>query len=181
MQTGLDSIVTYSHEMPEMGASFEELDVTTLSVSSRFLCLVSTISDTNKLQLAPSSKSHELWCQARALLLLYHWQARYQSKLIHCFFNQPAAFGFWSSLPPDNTTLNLVNKKTDQSLSDFQTGIGVTSHATLDTEQLTSDTRTAIANTITSLQDSDGAEIPVQEVLELLTKIHDILERAVSK
>ena len=55
----------------------------------------------------------------------------------------------------------------DQSLSDFQTGYGAT-HATLDTEQLISHTRTALVDTTASLQDSDGVVIPVQEVLELL-------------
>ena len=33
-----------------------------------FLCLVSTLSDNSKPQLAPSIRSHKLWCQARALL-----------------------------------------------------------------------------------------------------------------
>ena len=54
-------------------------------------------------------------------------------------------------------------------------------YATLDTEQLVSNTRTAVVNTIASLQDSDGGVIPVQEVLELLTKIWHILDNAVSK
>ena len=54
----------------------------------------------------------------------------------------PAAFGFWSSLPPDNIALNPANKKTEQ------TGIGFTAHATLDMEQLISHTRTAIVDTL---------------------------------
>ena len=70
--------------------------------------------------------------------------------------------------------MNPDNKKMDQSLSDFQTGFGVTAHATLDMKQLISHTRTALVYTITSLQDCDGGVLPVQEVLELLIKIHDI-------
>ena len=52
------------------------------------------------------------------------------SKLIHL-----AAFGFQASSPPD-LTLNPTNKRIDQSVSDFQTGIGPAVHATLDTKQL---------------------------------------------
>ena len=48
-------------------------------------------------------------------------------------------------------------------------------------EQLISDTRTSLVDTIASLQDSDGGVRPVPEVLEWLTKIHDILDNAVSK
>ena len=54
------------------------------------------------------------------------------------FSSHPAAFGFWASTPPDNISLNSANRKVDQSLSDFQTGLGATAHATLDTEQLIS-------------------------------------------
>ena len=56
------------------------------------------------------------------------------------------------SLPPDNITLNPANKRIDQSLSDFQTGIIAAAPATLDTEQLISHTRTAVVDTIASLQ-----------------------------
>ena len=38
------------------------------------------------------------------------------SKLIHYFSSHLAAFGFQASLPPDNTMLNPVHKRTDQSL-----------------------------------------------------------------
>ena len=64
--------------------------------------------------------------------------------------------GFWASLPPYNITLNPANKKNDQSLSDFQTGIGVATHATLDAEYLISHIKTALVDKIASLQDSDG-------------------------
>ena len=46
---GLDSILTDFIEMPELDASLDEPDAVTSSVSSRFLCLVSTISDISKL------------------------------------------------------------------------------------------------------------------------------------
>ena len=66
---GLDSILTDSLETPVLDTSLEEPDAITSSVSSGFLCLVSTLSDNSKLQLAPSiSTPHKLWCQARALL-----------------------------------------------------------------------------------------------------------------
>ena len=58
------------------------------------------------------------------------------SKLIHYFSSHPAAFGFWSSIPPDNITLTLANRKADQSLSDLKTSVGAAAHATIDTEKL---------------------------------------------
>ena len=54
---------------------------------------------------------------------------------------------------------------THQNLSDFQTGIGAVAHATLDTEQLISHTRTAL---VASFQGSDGGVIATSEVHELL-------------
>ena len=77
--------------------------------------------------------------------------------------------------------MNAANKKTDQSLSVFQTGIGVASHDTFDMEQLISHERTALVDPIASLQDSEGGVIPFQEALELLTKIHEILYNDMSK
>ena len=77
--------------------------------------------------------------------------------------------------------MNPAKKKTHQSLSDFETGIGVVSHVALDTEQLISHIRTALVDTIASPQDSDGERIPVVEVHELLTKTHGILDNAISK
>ena len=91
------------------------------------------------------------------------------------------AFGFWSSTPPDNIALTPANRKADQSLSEFQTGIGATAHATLNTEQLISHLRVAFVDTISSLLDSEEGVIPASEVHELLIKVHDILDNAVSK
>ena len=103
------------------------------------------------------------------------------SKLIHYFSTHPVAFGFWASTPPDNISLNFANRKADQSLSDFQTGVGTTAHATLDTKQLISHLQVALVDTVSSLPKAEGDVIPVSEVCELLLRIHDILDKAVSK
>ena len=66
-EQGLDSMLTNSLETPELDTSFGEPNAITSSVSSGFLCSVSTFSDTSKPQLAPSIRSHKLWCQAKAL------------------------------------------------------------------------------------------------------------------
>ena len=63
-EQGLYSILTDSIKTQELDASFEKPDGVLSSVSSEILCLVSTISNTSKLQLAPSIKSHKFW-QAR--------------------------------------------------------------------------------------------------------------------
>ena len=130
-EQGLDSILTDSIETPELDTCLDEPDAITSSVSSGFLHLVGTISDTSKLQLAPSIKFHKLWCQARALLALCLWLPRCQN--LNCFTTSLAtllAFGFQSSTPPDNIALTATNRKADQSLSEFQIGIGAT-HAFL--------------------------------------------------
>ena len=59
----------HSTNIPEMDAFFDDADAMPSSVSSELLCLVSTISDHSRLQLAPSIKSHKVWYQARALPL----------------------------------------------------------------------------------------------------------------
>ena len=92
------------------------------------------------------------------------------SKLICYFCSHPAAFGFCSSAPPDNIALTPANGKVDQSLSEFQTGIGAAAHATLGTEQLISYLRVSLVDTISSLPDSEGGVIPVSEVCELHIK-----------
>ena len=103
------------------------------------------------------------------------------SKLIHYFSSHPAAFRFWASTSPDNISLNSANRKVDQSLSDFQIGVGVAAHATLDTEQLISCLQVALVDTLSSLLQAEGDVIPVSEVHELLLQIHGILDKAVSK
>ena len=64
---GLDSIFTDSLKTPELDTSLDEPDVITSSVHSGFLHSVSTLTDNSKPQLAPSIRTHKLWCQARAL------------------------------------------------------------------------------------------------------------------
>ena len=85
------------------------------------------------------------------------------SELIHYFSSHPATFGFQAALPPDNITLNPANNRTDQSLSDFQTGFGAAAHATLDTQQLISYTRVALIDAVASIQGSDGDVIALKK------------------
>ena len=165
-----------------MDSSLEEPDAVTSSVYSGFLHLVSTLSDNCKLQLAPSICTHKLWYQARALLAPVSLATKMSaSKLIHYFSSHPAAFGFQASTPPDNISLNSAKRKVDQSLSDFQTSVGATAHATLDTEQLISHLQVALVDTLSSLPEAEGDVIPVSEVHESLLWIHGILDKAVSK
>ena len=96
------------------------------------------------------------------------------SKLIHYFSSHPAAFGFQASTPPDNISLNSANRKVDQSLSDFQTGLGAAAHVTLDTEQLISHLQIALVDTLSSLPEAEGDVLPVSKVCELLLRIHGI-------
>ena len=103
------------------------------------------------------------------------------SKLIPYFSSHPAAFRFKASTVPDNITFNSANRKADQSLSDFQTGVGAAAPATLDTEQLISCLWIALGDTLSSLPEAEEGVIPVSEVHELLLRIHDILDKAVSK
>ena len=96
---------------------------------------------------------------------------------IQCRFIPSAV---WTT-PPDNISLNSANRKADQSLSDFQTGVGAAAYATLDTEQLLSHLQVALVDTLSSLPKAEGDVIPVSEVCELLLWIHGILDKAVSK
>ena len=182
LEQGLDSILIDSLETLELDTSLEDPDAITSSVSSGFLHLVSTLSDNSKLQLAPSICTHKLWCQARVLLVPVSLATKMSASKLICYFSShPAAFGFWTSTPPDNMSLNSTNRKVDQSLSDFQTGLGATAHATLDTEQLISHLQVALVDTLSSLPEAEGDVIPVSEVCELLLQIHGILDKAVSK
>ena len=181
-EQGLDSILTDPLETLALDASLEEPDAITSSVSSGFPHSVSTLSDNSKLLLAPSIHTCKLWCQARALLVPVSLATKMSvSKLIRYFSSHPAAFGFQASTPQDNISLNSANRKVDQSLSDFQTGLGAAAHATLDTEQLISHLQVALVDTPSSLPEAEGDVIPVSEVRELLLWIHGILDKAVSK
>ena len=177
---GLDSILTDSIETPELDTSLDEPHVITSSVSSGFLHSV-----------------HFLIILSHSLLLVFILincvasmgssapvslaTKMSASKLICYFSSHPAAFRFWASTPPDNITLTSANRKADQSLSYFQTGVGATEHATLHMEQLISHLRAALFDTLSSLPKAEGGVIPVSEVHELLLKVHDILDKAASK
>ena len=120
-EQGLCSILTDSIKTPELDTSLNEPHAITSSASAEFLCLVSTISDTSKLQLTPSIRSHKLWCQARVFLAPVSLATKMSaSKLIYYFSSHPAAFEFQSSTSPDNSTLVPANRKDDQSLSEFR-------------------------------------------------------------
>ena len=180
-EQGLDSILTNSIETLELDTSLDEPDASTSSVSSGFLLLVSALPDNCKLQLAPSIRSHKL-CQAKALLVPVPLATRISASKLICYFSShPAAIGFWSSTSPDNITLTSSNRKADHSLSEFQTGIGAAAHVTHNMEQLFSCLRVALVDTLSSLPDSERGIIPVSEMHELLLKVHDILDNAVSK
>ena len=181
-EQSLNSIFTNSLRTLELDTSLDEPDVITSSVSSGFLYLVGTLSDNSKPQLAPSIHTCKFWCQARALLAPVSLATKMSASKLICYFSShPAAFGLWASTPPVNITLNSANRKVDQSLSDFQTGVGAAAYATLDTEQLISHFRVALVDTLSLLPDTEGGVIPVSEVHELLHKVHDILDKAVSK
>ena len=148
-----------------------------MSQVSTTMAMTTTLSANSKPQLAPSIRSHKLWCQARDLLAPVPLATKMLAyKFIHYFSSHSAAFRFQSSNPPDNITLSSANRKADQSLSDLQMGVGAAAHATLDTEQLT----VALVDTLSSLPESEGGIIPVSEVHYLLLKVHDILDKAVS-
>ena len=55
---GLDSILINTVKTLECDTSFDEPDAMPSSVSSGLFCLLNTISDHSKLQLAPSTKFH---------------------------------------------------------------------------------------------------------------------------
>ena len=74
--------------------------------------------------------------------------------LVSKFSNHPTAFGFQSSMPPDNIALNPANRKADQRFSEFQNGIGAAAHAPLNTQQVIVCIRIALVDTISSLPDS---------------------------
>ena len=111
----------------------------------------------------------------------HFWQAGKMSscKMIHYFSSHHVTFGFWASSQLDNIILHASNKKADQSLSDFETGNCPAAHATLDKEQLIFLIKTALVDTVTSLQGSDGEAVSVSEMHKLLTKIHYIVDSAV--
>ena len=85
-EQGLDSILADSTETPELDDSFDKSDAITFSISSGFVCSVSTLSGNFKLQVAPSIKAQKLLCQTRALPLGVAFSGKMSpSNLIHYF------------------------------------------------------------------------------------------------
>ena len=111
-EQGLVSILTDSLESPELDASLDEPDAVPYSVSSGFLCLVSTLSDNSKPKLAPSIRAHKFLCQAKALLAPVPLATKMSaSKLIHYFSSHPAAFRFQSSIHQITSPLPVLTGK----------------------------------------------------------------------
>ena len=106
---GISALSRFSHSSVDpikLDASFDDPDDVASSLSSGFLHLVSTLSDTSKLQVAPSIKSDKLWCQARVLILPVSLATTLSvPKDIHYVSSHPAAFGFKATTPPHNTVL----------------------------------------------------------------------------
>ena len=118
---GLDSVLTDSVVTPDLEVSFKDADAMPSSVSSGFLCLVSTHSDNS------SIKCCTLWCQAGALLLPAPQVDKISAyELILHISCHLGAFGIQASLPPNSNT----------DLSNFQTGSGAVAHAIFDTKLL---------------------------------------------
>ena len=119
-EQGLDSMLTNSLETSKLDAFMDEPDAIPSSVSSGSLCLVSTLSNNSKLQLAPSIRSCKLWCQGRALLAPVPLATKMSAFKLICYFSShPAAFRFQSSTPLHTIILTSASRKADQSLSDF--------------------------------------------------------------
>ena len=177
-QQSLDSI-----ETPELDTSFGGSDVITSSDSYGYLCWVSTVLVTSKLQLAPSIRSHELLCQGRALLSSVSLATKISaSKLIKHFSNHPAAFGF--SLQHYQITSPWILKigRLFRVFLKFRLAlVWLLKPLSIWINSFLTPGRVAPVNTISFLCDSEGKMISVSEVHELLTKIYDILDNAVSK
>ena len=99
------------------------------------------------------------------------------SELIHYISGHPAAFGFEASLPHDKSTLDPASKMTDPESCRLSL---VCQLLPLKIEQLISHTRTALVDSIDSLQGFHDGMIAASEVYELLSNIHDILDNVVS-
>ena len=113
-EQGFDSVLTNSLETPELDDSLDAPDAIPSSISSWFLCSVSTLPDNSKPQLAPSIRHCKLWCQARALLAPVPLATKVSaSKLIHYSSSHPAAFRFQSLTLSHNITFTSANRKAD--------------------------------------------------------------------
>ena len=103
-------------ETLELDASFAETVAVLSSFHTGYLYLVSTTYHISKLQLAQASNVVNDGSRLGSLPLPVPLAGKMSaSNLIHYFSSHPVA--------PDNTTFNVANK-TNQSVSDFQTGTG---------------------------------------------------------
>ena len=110
----------------------------------------------------------------------YHWQVEYQP--LSWFITFPVIM--WhldSGLLCNLITSLLILPIRGLVESDFQIGIGGAAYATLNTYWLISYTRAALFGTTVSLKVCDTGVVTASEMHVLLTKIHDILDSAVSK
>ena len=113
------SLLTDSIKTPELNTSFDEPDVITSSVSSEFLhSVLFLILLNHSLFLASDLINYGVLLRV-PLSPVSLVTKKSISRLIQYISSHPAAFGFWSSIPPHNITLNPVNRKTDHSLSLF--------------------------------------------------------------
>ena len=86
-----------------------------MSLHLQSLLHFSTLSAHSELQLAPSIRSHKLWCQARALLTHVCLATEMSARKLICYFSSHhAAFRFWSITPPGNIILTSASRKADQ-------------------------------------------------------------------
>ena len=149
-EQGLDSIFTDSIKPSQLDMSLDELDAITSSVSSGFLCSVLFLILLN-CSLLLASGLINYGARLGPFLYLCLWLPTCQHLNWFAASGHPAAFGFWFSTSPDIITLAPANRKTDQNISEFQTGIDATAHATLNMEHFISHLKVAIVDTISSL------------------------------
>ena len=166
-EQGLDSVLTDSIDTPELDASFDEADAMPSSVPSGFLCSVNTVSDNCRLQLVPASHLVNFGARLGLYFCLHHRQVKCQP-LSWCitfpFIHQHLESGVLCHLI---LSLYPASKKIDQSrLSEWH---WCSCSCPLDTEQIFSCTRVAIADIIVSLQGSGGGVNAALEVHEVLT------------
>ena len=121
-----DPILTDSIETLKLDTAFDESDVITSSISSGlFLQSVSMFLVLLNCSLLPASDLIHYDTRLRYSFPYVFGQQDVNILIDLLFCSHPVAFGLWFSSPPDNITLNPANRKADQSLSEFQTGIGV--------------------------------------------------------
>ena len=71
------------------------------------------MSDNSKLRPASSTRSHNLWCKAKALLIPVALVGKISASKFICYFSShPEVSGFQVSSPSDNVMLNVADNKT---------------------------------------------------------------------